>query len=148
MKLREMDSITSSILYTTTIQRCEREYENSKSGRVKKIEYKINDEDNISAHRKYSNKLLYFVDFKCIYEELLSLVREIKEVDNISIVMFIVKKDDVVYKCVATVSLDESVSLTEEDEEFIEDTLKLYICDSLFPGDKTICKDVANNLIK
>lgn len=148
MRLIDMNSITSQTLYNTTIQRCEKEYVNCEKGRVKKVQYKINDYENISDNVQYSNKLLYFVDFKDILDELLRLIVSSGEVDNVSVIMFVVKRDSIMFICVATVELNTEEPLNEKDIQFIEGTLKLYICESLFPGDKTVCKDIVDNITK
>lgn len=148
MKLTEMSSITSRLLYNTTIQRCEKEYVGEDTKKIKQLRYKINDDEDISDNVKISNKLLYFVDFKEIYEEVVSLIEQADGVEDVTVILFVVKRDDTVYVCNVTASLNAGCPLEEVDKQFIEGTLKLYICESLFPGDKTVCKDIVENITK
>lgn len=148
MKLTEMSSITSRLLYNTTIQRCEKEYVGEDTKKIKQLRYKINDDEDVSDNVKVSNKLLYFVDFKEIYEEVVSLIEQADGVEDVTVILFVVKRDDTVYVCNVTASLNAGCSMEEVDKQFIEGTLKLYICEYLFPGDKTVCKDIVENITK
>lgn len=145
MKLSDMCSVTLSMLCNINITTLTENYTNENASKVRSIKYSL-DVIRDKESTPVVDKVLYFVDFKDVYDSLVLSVNSCAG-SEANVILYAVSKDDVMYGCNVAIELSDEV-LTDSDKEFLGKSLKMFICTSLFENDKTICSEVIDNLFK
>ena len=145
MKLSDMCSVTLSMLCNINITTLTENYTNENASKVRSIKYSL-DVIRDKESTPVVDKVLYFVDFKDVYDSLVLSVNSCTN-NEANVTLYAVSKDDVMYGCNVAIELSDEV-LTDDDKEFLGKSLKMFICTSLFENDKTICSEVIDNLFK